>query len=135
MDIVFESTEQFEQELKTFSESERYNIISQVNLCSQLLPNGYSVSNSLEQLEKISLINDYDSSLYSLKVSPDIKAILTIDEDPIFDRFTITLFRVVNREDARKAYQEVARAIYQDLMLEDKQVQVDYKSWHKSNRV
>lgn len=39
MDIVFESTEQFEQELKTFSESERDNIISQINLCSQLLPN------------------------------------------------------------------------------------------------
>ena len=116
MDIVFESTEQFEQELKEFSESERYKIINQVNLCSQL-PNEYNASNRLEQLDKISLINGYESSLYSLKVSADLRGILTIDEDPIFDQFTITLFRVVNRSDARKAYQAVARAIYQDLML------------------
>lgn len=117
MDIVFESTEQFEQQLKEFSESERYNIINQINLCSQLLPNEYNASNKLEQLDKISLINGYESSLYSLKVSADIRAILTIDEDPIFNQLIITLFRVVNRADARKAYQAVARAIYQDLML------------------
>lgn len=76
------------------------------------------------QFRKIKVAKDYDSSLYSLRIDKKIRVIFTIDEDPIFDRTLITLFRVVNAEDASKVYISVAKSLYQDFMVENQDTEV-----------
>ncbi len=79
---------------------------------------------NLAQLQTIKLTNDYDSSLYSLIINPKIRVILTIDDEPIFDRIIITLFRVVNSSEASEAYNSVVKSIYKDLILNKEEVEV-----------
>lgn len=61
-----------------------------------------------------------DSSLYVLRASPQIRVILTIEEDPLFDQKIVTLFRVVRHDDMDRAFNSIAESLYQHLRsLED----------------
>ena len=118
MEIVFESTKEFEQELTTFRNEEQKLIIEHINQAGQLfLTNKPALFRKLRRLQKVNLINDYESTLYSLKVNESIRLILTVDEDPIFEQVIFTLFRVVKKSLASKAYQTVAQLIYADLRI------------------
>ncbi|EDN65346.1 conserved hypothetical protein [Beggiatoa sp. PS] len=68
-------------------------------------------------MHKVNLINDYESTLYSLKVNESIRIILTVDEDPIFEQVIFTLFRVVKKSLASEAYHDVAQLIYTELWV------------------
>lgn len=61
-------------------------------------------------------LNSYESSLYTLTVSPTLRVIWTVDEDPIFGQVIFTLFRVVKHDDLDRAYQSVADSLYQDML-------------------
>ena len=50
-----------------------------------------------------------------MRISPESRIILTVDEDPIFDQVIFTLFRVTNRDDFNKAYQGVVESLYRDM--------------------
>jgi mRNA-degrading endonuclease RelE of RelBE toxin-antitoxin system len=118
MEIVFESTKDFEKELARFSESERKIIVDHLNQYAQLfLTDKPALFRKLRRLSPVKLINDYESTLYSLKVSDSIRIILTIDEDTIFEQVIFTLFRVVNKSLASQAYNEVTQLIYADFMV------------------
>jgi hypothetical protein len=125
MDILIESTKSFEQDLERFTNKEKFNIIKKMNRYFEIL----SIDKNLfyknsEQLRNIKLNHNYDSSIYSLKVCPRLRVILTIDDDPIFDSTLITLFRVVNAENAVQAYNAVAETIYQDFTVENQEIEV-----------
>ncbi len=127
MDILIQSTKEFEQDLEAFSKPEQSNIIDKMNQDFQILLNDKDFlfkDENLAQLQTIKLTNDYDSSLYSLRINPKIRVILTIDDDPIFDRIIITLFRVVNSSEASEAYNSVVKSIYKDLILDKEEVEV-----------
>lgn len=127
MEILIESTKEFEQDLAGFSQVNKDNIIEQINKICQLLlhePETFFQNIAHSQLKKIKLDKDYDSSLYSLRLQPAIRLILTIDDDPIFDRKLITLFRIVKPEDVAKAYSSVAEILYQDFSVENQEVEV-----------
>ena len=120
MDILIQSTKEFEQDLEAFSKPEQSNIIEKMNQDFQILlndKNSLFEQKNLAQMQTIKLTNDYDSSLYSLRINPKIRVILTIDDDPIFDRIIITLFRVVKSSEASEAYNSVVKYIYKDLIL------------------
>jgi hypothetical protein len=118
MEILFESTKEFEQELTTFRHEEQKLIIEHINKAGQLfLTNKRDLLRKLRRLQKVNLINDYESTLYSLKVNESIRLILTVDEDPIFEQVIFTLFRVVKKSLASKVYQTVAQLIYADLRI------------------
>ena len=125
MDILIESTKDFEQDLEQFSNTEKFKIIKKLNRYVELL----SVDTNLfyknsTQLRNIRLNENYDSSIYSLKINEKIRIILTIDDDPIFDRTVITLFRAVKPEDAQQAYNSVAETLYQDFTVENQEIGV-----------
>jgi hypothetical protein len=127
MDIFIESTEEFEGDLADFSQMQKADIIYEMNQVFQTLlkdPELLFKNLTLAQLRKIKLNHDYDSSLYSMKVQPEIRVILTIDDDPIFDRTLVTLFRVVKVEDALKAYNAVLEHLYQDFTIENQEIEV-----------
>ncbi|MGC1394342.1 MAG: hypothetical protein WA828_08675 [Coleofasciculaceae cyanobacterium] len=125
MKLVIESTKKFEEELEAFSETEKLLIIEKMNQYFQMLSaDKVSFYRRLDQVKKLRLINQYDSSLYTLKINNKIRLILTIDEDPIYDQTIITLFRVVKLSDISKAYDSVAESLYQDLITNQETVGV-----------
>ncbi|QSJ20777.1 hypothetical protein JYQ62_13515 [Nostoc sp. UHCC 0702] len=127
MVILVESTKEFEQDLALFSQENKANISKQINhFVSFVLsvPESLFQNITLTQLKKLKLDHDYDSSLYSLRLEPEMRVILTIDDDPIFDRKLITLFRIVKPEDESKAYSSVAETLYQDFIVENQEVEV-----------
>ena len=125
MKLVIESTKKFEKELEAFSETEKLLIIEKMNQYFQMLSTDKaSFYRRLYQVKKLRLINQYDSSLYTLKINHKIRLILTIDEDPIFAQTIITLFRVVNHSDISKAYDSLAESLYQDLITNQEVVGV-----------
>ncbi|GAA6619972.1 hypothetical protein [Scytonema sp. NUACC26] len=126
MEILIESTKEFEQDLEAFTQPDRTVIVNKMNQYFQRIlndKNSLSHIHYLEQLKKIN-INSYDSSLYSLIIAPTIRVIITIDEDPIFDRIIITLFRVVKAVEASEAYTAVANSIYKELILNNQEAEL-----------
>lgn len=125
MKLVIESTKEFETELNAFSETEKSLIIEKMNQYFPMLSaEKASFYRRLYQVKKLRMLNQYDSSLYTLRINHKIRLILTIDEDPIFDQTIITLFRVVKDSDISKAYDAVAESLYQDLITNQEAVGV-----------
>ena len=79
-------------------------------------------SDRLQRLPLRSQLNGYESSLYVLKVLEKLSVILTIDEDPIFDQYIVTLFRAVKQDKLNRAYQSVAESLYQELTHTDREI-------------
>ncbi|TAE56793.1 MAG: hypothetical protein EAZ76_17695 [Nostocales cyanobacterium] len=122
MDILIESTKDFEKDLEQFTDTEKFKIIKEMNQNFELLSSEHnSFYEHSEQLRNIKLNDDYDSTIYCLKISNDKRVILTIDDDPIFACILITLFRLVNQENAQQSYNAVAEMIYQDFTVAEKQ--------------
>ena len=123
MEILFESTRHFEKELTAFKNEERKIIINHINQSAQLfLTNKLTLFKKLRRLHKVNLINDYESTLYSLKVSDSLRVILTIDEDTLFEQVVFTLFRVVRKSLASQAYKAVAKLIYADFLVQENKI-------------
>jgi hypothetical protein len=122
MDILIESTKDFEKDLEKFTDTEKFRIIKEMNRNFELIS---SENNSFyehsEQLRNIKLNHDYDSTIFCLKINQEQRIILTIDDDPIFGCILITLFRLVNSEEAQQAYNAIAEFIYQDFTVEENQ--------------
>ncbi len=114
MSLRFESTKKFEKELSKFSAMDRKQIILKLNQYSQLLesdPGGFY--KKAYQPMKLILKGNHKSSLYALRVNRDIRVLMTVDEDPLFDQVLITLLHVVRRSDLNKAFKGIAESIYQ----------------------
>ncbi|WP_071782606.1 hypothetical protein [Planktothrix agardhii] len=117
MEIIFESTEEFDADLKNHSEAEHDIIVQQLHEYSALLLEGKSDrERRLHQFHQFDGLEDYGSSLYSFIVNYYLRVILTVDNDPIFDRIIITLFRVVDSQFVAEIYQQVGESIYQSFL-------------------
>jgi hypothetical protein len=117
MDILIESTKGFENDLTKLSEDEKAAAIQKINDCASLFPTHKAdVYRKLRHLPLPTNLNGYESSLYTLTVSPTLKVILAVDEDPIFGQVIFTLFRTVKQDELERAYQNVAESLYQDLL-------------------
>ncbi|MDZ8184734.1 MAG: hypothetical protein RMX96_07785 [Nostoc sp. ChiSLP02] len=125
MEILIESTKEFEQDLEYFNNKQKFNIIKKLNQYIELMSKNKKILDRYAvKFNNIKLNTNYDSSLYSLKIDKDIRIILTIDDDPIFDRTVITLFRTVKAEDALAAYISVADSLYEDFSIEHQEIGV-----------
>ena len=117
MDILIESTKGFENDLTKLSEDERAAAIQTINDCASLFQTQKAdLYRKLRHLPLPTNLNGYESSLYTLTVSPTLRVIWAVDEDPIFGQVIFTLFRVVKDDDFDRAYQGVAESLYQDLL-------------------
>ncbi len=117
MDVLIESTKAFEKDLARLSENEKAVAIQKINDCASLFPTQKAnVYRKLRRLPLASALNDYESSLYTLRLSQKLRVILTVDEDPIFGQVIFTLFRVVKHDELDKAYKSVAESLYQNLL-------------------
>lgn len=117
MDILIESTREFEKDLASFNEAEKAAVIQQINDCANLFQT--QKADVYQKLRRLSLplsLNSYESSLYTLQVTQKLKVILAVDEDPIFGQVIFTLFRAVQDNALHQAYQDVAKSLYQELL-------------------
>ena len=116
MDIVVESTEAFKQDLTAFSESEQSVILEQIQQGIPLLFEDQTFKKRrLHQFYTFNLPHNSSSSLYSFIVNYRIRVVLTWDDDPIFERTLITLFRVVESQNIAEVYQQIGEQIYQPI--------------------
>ncbi len=117
MEIIIESTQRFENSLAQLNQKCKELVIEKINGCTQQFSEDkMHVYNNLDQLKNSALPNNYQSSLHTLRISPDLRVILTIDEDPIFSQTIFTLFDVVEPQDLEKMHQEIAADLYQYLI-------------------
>jgi hypothetical protein len=123
MDILIESTNNFEKDLSILTEGEKERAIQEINHYAELFPTQREkVYLQLHQLPLPSVLDGYDSSLYILRISEALSVILTVDEDPIFGQVVFTLFRAVQYGNVDKAYKSVAEALYQDFLCQDREM-------------
>jgi hypothetical protein len=122
VDILIESTRNFEQDLERLSNEEKAITLKKINDCASLFPTQkVDVYRKLRRLPLLSGLNGYESSLYTLKVSQKLRVILAVDEDPIFGQVIFTLFRVVKHDDMDKAYRGIAESLYQEILHHDRE--------------
>jgi hypothetical protein len=123
VEILIESTNDFEKDLSSLTEGEKEIAIQEINHYTELFPTQKEkVYLQLHQLPLPSVLDKYDSSLYILKVSQTLSIILTVDEDPIFGQVVFTLFRAIQHDTLDKACKSVAEALYQDFLLQNREM-------------
>jgi hypothetical protein len=123
VDILIESTNNFEKDLSSLTKGEKERAIQEINHYTELFSTQKeNVYLQLHQLPLPSVLNEYDSSLYILKISQTLSVILTVDEDPIFGQVVFTLFRAVQYGNLDQAYKSVAEALYQDFLRQDREI-------------
>jgi len=122
VDILIESTRNFEQDLERLSNEEKAITVKKINDCASLFPTQkVDVYRKLRRLSLLSGLNGYESSLCTLKVSQKLRVILAVDEDPIFGQVIFTLFRVVEHDDIDAVYRGIAESLYQDILHHDRE--------------
>lgn len=114
MDLIFESTAEFEADLAQFPQKVRNQVIRKTNLLESLAQ-GHLPSQLCKPIQP-KLLSGLASSLYVMRVDPYLRIILTVDRDPLFDQLTITLLQIVRHDDVEveKAYKSWAKRLYQD---------------------
>ncbi|HIF5693432.1 hypothetical protein [Vibrio parahaemolyticus] len=112
MELLFESTKNFEKEISKFPNETKEKIIYKLNYYCSLLESDTSEFYK-NVYQPIKFKGSSESSLYTLKVDRDIRIILTVDEDPIFEQVIITLLHVVRHSSLEKTFKSIAESLYQ----------------------
>lgn len=116
MHLEFDITQSFNEDLSHLSEDERNKIKDQINFVSSSLLNGkdaFFANASKPYL--FNLKNGFESSLYVIKAHDNKRIVAAVDEDPLFDKLSFTLFRIVDKESSEQAYKEIGETIYKEL--------------------
>ncbi len=114
MEIKFDITLSFEKDLKKLGAREKDRVVVAIDRYAATFDSALDVSTRhIYRPHKINMPEGLESSLYVLRVSPQIRVILTIEEDPLFDQKIITLFRAVKHDDMERAFNSIAESLYQ----------------------
>lgn len=114
MEIKFDITRPFEKDLKKIGTKEKSRVVASIDKYAATFDTKFDIpTQHIYRPHKINMPEGLDSSLYVLRASPNIRVILTIEEDPLFDQKVVTLFRVVKHEDMGRAFNSIAESLYQ----------------------
>ena len=116
-DLVEQTVAEYRKELGHLSHIDRQRVSETLNHAyEQLRHDRRALFAKLQRPLAIQLKDGLDPSLYTLRVGRDICIVLTVDDDPIFSRVLVTLFRVVRRDELAQAYRSTAHLLYRDLI-------------------
>lgn len=116
MELEFRITESFDEDMKCLPAGEQNKVKDEINFVSGSLLNGKTAFMQNASMPYIfNLKGGLDSSLYVVKVDEDKRVIAAVDDDPIFDKVSLTLFRLVDDKEATQAYKEVGQRLYKSL--------------------
>ena len=120
MELLFESTNRFEKDLKSFDKLDKKRIVNALNQYGSKVRDDPSVTPHRVRPLRIPQLKDVlDTTLYELRVSPKIRVILTLDEDPIFDQVIIGLLRVARRDKMKNMVSGLWQSLYQNMWNKD----------------
>ena len=115
MELIFDSTKKFEKEISKFQGKDKSRIIEKINTyCSLLQERPQDFYKQAYKPLIVNLQGEQAASLYTLKINRDIRVILTVDDDPIFDQTIITLLHVVRHSSLEKVFKGIAESLYQN---------------------
>lgn len=115
MNIEFDITESFNNDIKQLPIEEQKKIKRQINFISGSLLNGKTAF--FENSSKPYLFNLKDgleSSLFLIKADENKRIVAAVDEDPIYDKISLTLFRLVDKKTADRIYKKVGEDLYRN---------------------
>lgn len=113
MKLEFLITEHFDKDIKELPKQQQSRIKKEINDVSGSLLNGKTSFMKKASMPYIfNLKGGLDSSLYLVQVDENKKMIAAVDDDPIFDKITLTMFRLVDESNADETYKEVGEQLY-----------------------
>jgi hypothetical protein len=113
MELEFDITQSFSEDISRLSFPQRKNIEKQIDFISQSLLNGKTAFKENSSIPYIfNLKGGLDSSLFLIRADEDNRIIAAVDEDPIFDKISLTLFRLIDKNKAESIYKEVGEELY-----------------------
>jgi hypothetical protein len=113
MELEFRITESFDKDMKALSADLQNKIKDKINFVSGSLLNGKTAFMKEASMPYMfNLKGGLDSSLYLVKLDNNKRAIASVDDDPIFDKISLTLFRLVDNKDAERVYKDVGEKLY-----------------------
>jgi len=116
MELEFDITQSFSDDLAHLPAAQREKVQDQINFVSGSLLNGETAFKENSSIPYIfNLKGGLDSSLFVIKADQDNRIIAAVDEDPIFDKISLTLFRLVDKTKAEEVYRKVGEEIYKRL--------------------
>lgn len=116
MNLEFLITESFDNDIKQLPAAQQNRIRNEINLVSGSLLNGRTCFMEKASIPYIfNLKGGLESSLYTVKVGDEKKMVVAVDDDPIFNKVSLTMFRLVNDDDAEKVYKEVGEQLYKSI--------------------
>lgn len=118
MELLFETTKHFEKDLQHLSAADRGKVCQRINAYGHLYLEDEAEFVRRYPCPKIKLVGDLAPSLYTLRVSENLRAIITFDKDPLFDQLIMTLLRLVKPDEHPEAFASVTQSLYQSHLVE-----------------
>lgn len=104
--------------LKKLSQNEKNQMMSLINKKVR----GYIEDGEqryIFQEKYFSKLGQFDSTVYCLRVNMKIRAILSIDEDPIFGKVIVNIFSLCSPEKMNIEIQGIMESLYQKMINEE----------------
>lgn len=114
MEIRFDITKRFEADIASLDPVVKGRIEASIAKYARALEGGTGSQRPTAHVVK--LRGGLHSSLYSLRVNPQFRIILTSDNDPIFRQTIVTLLRVVKHDETERALRSISESLYQDFL-------------------
>lgn len=116
MELEFDITQSFNEDIVKLPDLQREDIGNQINKFSQSLLNGQTAFKENSSIPYIfNLKGGLDSSLFLIRAGQENRIVAAVDEDPIFDKISLTLFRLIDKNQAEDVYREVGEVLYSKL--------------------
>lgn len=116
MKLEFDITQSFNEDISELSDLQIEAVKKQINFVSQSLLNGQTAFKENSSIPYIFNLKDgLDSSLFLIRIDKDKRIVASVDEDPIFDKISLTLFRLVDKNQAENVYKQVGKDLYSKL--------------------
>jgi len=115
MHLEFLITEPFDNDMKSLLPVLQKRIKKTINSISGSLLNGKDKFTGRASMpHSFNLKDGLTSSLYLVEVGEGKKMIVAVDDDPIFDKLSLTLFRLVDNEKGDSVYKEIGQRLYKN---------------------
>ena len=113
MHLEFLITESFDKDMRSLLPGLQKRIKRTINSISGSLLNGKDKFTERASMPCLfNLKEGLSSSLYLVEVGEGKKMIVAVDDDPIFDKLSMTLFRLVDNEKGDGVYKEIGLRLY-----------------------
>jgi len=116
MEYEINSTKQFEKDMLRFSEEERTKIINKINKLITYKIENKRIDSYIHKIQTINLKYNLKDSLYVFKINIDVRAIISIESDPLFNKNIITLYRITKHDEFNASAQTVINSLYNKIL-------------------